>query len=138
LNKTVWVSPDGKVQTDEKKVFQTISMEEQDRSKHTKAQLAKWGVNYPPAKGWRKALAAGTDPNVQRPKVKNKQTTKGTIFRRGTAYGAGSDVVHTSLSRLIAKGEARDHARRVEERPGPVRRLSAEQIAEIATKKGMG
>jgi hypothetical protein len=42
-----------------------ISWEETEKGKpFTREQLAKWGANYPPLKGWRKALEMGTDPNV--------------------------------------------------------------------------
>jgi hypothetical protein len=46
-------------------VFRKVSYEEQEKGKpFTIEQLAQWGVDYPPRKGWRTALARGEDPNV--------------------------------------------------------------------------
>jgi len=40
-----------------------ISFEETGKQAHTPEQLARWGVNYPPRRGWRIALSRGEDPN---------------------------------------------------------------------------
>jgi hypothetical protein len=49
-------------------VFLKISFEEQDKGQpFTREQLGRWGVNYPPRKGWRIALARGEDPNTPPP-----------------------------------------------------------------------
>jgi hypothetical protein len=46
-----------------------VSLAEQDALKTknggwTKEQLAKWGVRWPPVKGWRQRLDAGLNPNA--------------------------------------------------------------------------
>jgi hypothetical protein len=46
-------------------VFRKISFEEQEKGQpFTREQLTQWGVDYPPRKGWRIALARGEDPNT--------------------------------------------------------------------------
>ena len=46
-------------------MFRKISWDETEKAKpYTREQLAQWGVDFPPMKGWRLALAKGMDPNV--------------------------------------------------------------------------
>lgn len=53
-------------------MFLKVSFEKQEKGQpFTREQLAQWGVDYPPRKGWRIAMARGEDPNTPRaPKVR--------------------------------------------------------------------
>jgi hypothetical protein len=41
-----------------------VSRQEVESVAHTRRNLAKWGVEWPPPKGWKKALIKGADPNA--------------------------------------------------------------------------
>ena len=41
-----------------------IKREEIESKRATRAQLAAWGVHWPPKKGWKSALIRGLDPNT--------------------------------------------------------------------------
>ena len=45
-------------------MLRKISWEEQQKAPYTPQQFALWGVNWPPPRGWRKALAAEYNPNL--------------------------------------------------------------------------
>ena len=50
------------------------------RGGFTRSQLSKWGVNWPPRHGWRRALIHGIDPNKPAP-VESSIRPEG-IFQR--------------------------------------------------------
>lgn len=69
----------------------------------TKATLAKWGVTWPPKKGWRKALLEGRDPN--NPDFEDIGLLEASPIREGIS---AHDLLRKVVIAVIERGHASD------------------------------
>ncbi len=93
----------------------------------TKAQLSRWGVEYPPKTGWKQALLEGRDPN--NPDCDPDVVTDGEMLRRvvlAVIEAGQAEILHHVPglldrfgARLPSAEELRAHQATLRRDPGP-------------------